>query len=321
MGIGLISVTEIDAQGRANTFDHAYKNAPFGGTLSIFANLTHFKRDLGHNYYKLAVSKNGGPSEQIVVAWQMQRWDSTPPAPGYKWVTVAPVSGTDAYEIPAEYGTGDAADWYPPYLAVKYPTAEDGTYDFTLTLHDSTGGPPLGSFTKRVLVDNTPPTIEILAIYQQQTAPCTVPSCQQEVLPCDIVSVSDRSHRFTDSHEFTFKITANDAEGHLLNYGLYGMYGANCTIGVVSDTYDAHAMPLPVPPGAPPAYAPVSWSGVITMTTSPKALTCNCAYTVYLYAWGRTTNGYGYLQYVDYHKSFTLNQPTPFPRCSATTCP
>jgi len=36
--------------------------------------------------------------------------------------------------------------------------------------------------------------------------------------------------------------------------------------------------------------------------------------------WGRTTDGYGYIQYVDYHKSFTLNQPA-LSHCSATSCP
>jgi hypothetical protein len=322
MGIGLISVSEIDADGRANSFDRYYKNAPFGGTLQIFANLTHFKRDLHHGYYKLKVAKNGAAPEPITLAWSTQRWDATPPSPRYKWVTIAPLTGTDAYEIPAEYGTGDAAWWYPPYLIVKYPTAEDGTYDFTLTLHDSPMGAQVGTFTKRILVDNTPPTVEIHNIYQQQTTPCTTPSCQQEVFPCDIVSSSDPSHRFTSSNDFTYKITAHDTGGHLLNYGLYAMHGCNCTAGIESDTYNAHAVALPpLLPGGPPRYTPILWPGVSTKRTSPNALPCNCAYTVYLYAWGRTTNGYGYLQYVDYHKSFTLNQPAPFPRCSATGCP
>jgi hypothetical protein len=319
MGIGLISVTEIDATGRANSFDHYYKNAPFGGTLSIFANLANFK-SMGANYYRLSVSKNGAPSEPITVAWSTQHWDSTPPTPAYKWVTITPASGTDAYAIPVEYGANNTAWWYPPFLIVKYPTAEDGTYDFTLTIHATPSGPALGTFTKRVLVDNTPPTVEIHNIYQKQTTPCTTATCQQEVLPCDVVSVNDPSHRFTSSHDFTFKITANDAAGHLLDYGLYGMFGANCTNWVESDTYDAHATPLPVLPGAPPSYAPVLWTGVTTKTTSSKTLDCDCAYTMYLYAWGRTTNGYGYIQYVDYHKSFTLNQPA-LSRCSATSCP
>ena len=319
MGIGLISVTEIDATGRANTFDHYYKNAPFGGTLSIFANLANFK-SMGANCYRLSVSKNGAAAEPITVAWSTQHWDPTPPTPAYKWVTITPASGTDAYAIPAEYGTNDTAWWYPPFLIVKYPTAEDGTYDFTLTIHASPSGPALGTFTKRVLVDNTPPTVELHNIYQKQTPPCTTASCQQEVLPCDVVSVSDPTHRFTSSHDFTFRITANDAAGHLLNYGLYGMFGANCTNWVESDTYDGHVTPLVVPPGAPPSYSPILWNGVSMQMTSPKTLVCDCAYTMYLYAWGRTTDGYGYIQYVDYHKSFTLNQPA-LSHCSATSCP
>jgi DNA-binding beta-propeller fold protein YncE len=295
MGIGLISVSEIDATGRANTIDGYYKDAPFGGTLSIFANLTHFKRDLHAGFYRLTVSKNGGAAQAITLPWSTQKWDPTPPNPAYKPYPVSVVSGTEMYEIPNEYATGDAAWWYPPYLIVKYPTAENGTYDFTLTIHATSAGPALGTFTKRVLVDNTPPTVNIHNIYQ-----CSGGVCTQEVLPCDIV---------TTGNQFAFKISAWDPEGHLLNYGLYGMYGNNCEIGVTSDTYESHV-----------ATSHPSWNGVSMMTTSPKALPCNCAYTMYLYAWGRTTNGYGYLQYVDYHKSFTLNQPT-LSHCSATSCP
>ena len=55
------------------------------------------------------------------------------------------------------------------------------------------------------------------------------------------------------------------------------MFGDNQHINIVQDNYNAH-----VGPGPP--YVPLYWYGVDRETTAPKTLTCNCAYTFYLYA-------------------------------------
>ncbi len=304
MGIGLISISEIDSNGYANSFNGYYKNAPFGGTLSIFANLSNFWT-MGARYYKLSVSKNSGPVEAITRNWGTRKWDPTPPKPAYKPFTVTPISGTDKYEIPSEYGATNAAWWYPPFLIMKYPTAENGVYEIFLDIYVSTASASMGTYSVLIKVDNSKPIVNIHNIYQHNL--CGTTPCPVEVIPCDIVQhdPADPLNRFTTSNEFTFKITAKDAEGHLRLYRLYGMFGDNDHIDIVQDTYNAHV-------GAGPPYVPLLWHGVDRATTAPKTLTCNCAYTFYLYAWSRTTDGYGYLHrdYVDYHKSFTLNQPS-----------
>jgi hypothetical protein len=147
-----------------------------------------------------------------------------------------------------------------------------------------------------IQVDNLRPVADIHNIYQcsSDTGPCT-----SEIKPCAIVTSGD--------NHFAFKITARDNEGHLRRYRLYGMFGDNQREDVVYLRYRDL-----VAGAAPGPYAPVLWYGPNMELTAPKELTCNCAYTFYLYAWSRTTNGWSYLhkEYVDYHKSFTLDLAT-----------
>jgi DNA-binding beta-propeller fold protein YncE len=311
MGIGHLTVTEIDrfGNGYANSDDGYYQNAPFGGTLSIFANLTNFHAG-GGAFYRLNVSKNGGPFDAVAINWSTKKWDPTPPKGAYKPITVMPVSGQDYYEIPVEYTDGRAAWWYHPFQIIKYPTAENGIYQLELEVLNG-AALVIGTYSLQIRVDNLRPEADIHNIYQ-----CNGATCTTEVFPCDIVNGD--FPRFSTSNEFAFKITARDNEGHLRRYRLYGMYGDNQHTDVVFERYRDLVVGA-----APGPYAPILWHGPKTEMTAPKALTCNCAYTFYLYAWSRTTNGWGYLhkEYVDYHKSFTLNhastpvQPWNLPSC------
>jgi hypothetical protein len=317
MGIGHLTVTEIDRYGNgyANSDDGYYRNAPFGGTLSIFANLTNFAAG-GADFYRLRVSKNGGPFDAVAINWNTKKWDPTPPKGAYKPITVKPVAGQDYYEIPIEYTDGRAAWWYHPFQIIKYPTGENGLYQLELEVLDGSAA-VIGTYSLQIQVDNLRPEADIHNIYQ-----CNGASCTTEVFPCDIVNGD--LPRFSTSNEFAFKITARDNEGHLRRYRLYGMYGDNDHIDIVFERYrDLTVGAVPGP------YTPILWHGPNMAMTAPRALTCNCAYTFYLYAWSRTTNGWGYLhkEYVDYHKSFTLNhtsvpvQPWNLPSCYTPPSP
>ena len=122
------------------------------------------------------------------------------------------------YLIPIDGGIYDAGLWYPPFFGLRWPSGENGEYAFEVALYQKSGttfssitipGDPndpnsiagLNKITLRI--DNTPPTVNIHNIYQNRP-PIT------DIKPCEIVD--------TGQNQFTFKITAYDAEGHLYNY-------------------------------------------------------------------------------------------------------
>lgn len=66
LGIGNVPSTKI-VEGYATTgpgYFFNVKHAPFGGTLNLFGNLSKFK-ELGAKYYKVLISKDGGPLNEI----------------------------------------------------------------------------------------------------------------------------------------------------------------------------------------------------------------------------------------------------------------
>jgi hypothetical protein len=110
---------------------------------------------------------------------------------------------------------------------------------------------------------------------------------------------------------FTFVITADDPEQHLLSWNLTALWGANKSKAVASDNYSNH-LPGPlwagitstaVPPaaGPPPSVAP--W--VAAVTGDPTST--QCAHTFYLDVWDRTINGYSYIHESDYSFSLTID--------------
>lgn len=293
MGVGHVPISKIDGNGYATT-DPGYffevKNAPFGGTLNIFGNLYDWINNLSATHYKVEVSKDGAVPVGLGLSWNAYKWN--PILSEYELVPVAPDPITKKYAIPAEY-ISNPAWWYPSFLIMRWPSGENGLYTFTLRLYDGGGTDitPAGLEELTVLIDNTPPTVNIHNIFQNKP-PIT------DIEPCVIVD--------NGKNEFTFKITANDTDGHLHSYALSALYGNNQYLPISSDSYNNHINP------PPPPYAPVLWSGVVNqiVPASPEDVPCNCAYTFYLGAWGRTINGYNRIQYVDYHKSITINLPT-----------
>jgi DNA-binding beta-propeller fold protein YncE len=287
LGVGHVPSSMIGSDGYATT-DPGYwihfKDAPFGGTLNIFGNLNDFKKR-GASQYRVKVTY-GSTTTALTQSWTMARFN---PATGkFEAATVSPISGTDRYQIPPEYPTNPER-WYPTFLMMRWPSGENGLYTFTVEILDAAGAliapqPPGNTMT--VKVDNTPPDVDLLAIYQSGvTAPIDA---------CDIVT--------SGSHDFQVAVKAYDANGHMLSYYADVYFGHNGYSGVGStDSYEA---------GHVNADGPRLWHGV-TNARRPSATTfwtaqCDCAHTFFVHAWKRTIDGYNYVIYKYAHQSITI---------------
>ncbi|MFL5747153.1 MAG: hypothetical protein ACJ751_20920, partial [Niastella sp.] len=96
----------------------------------------------------------------------------------------------------------------------------------------------------------------------------------------------------------TFNVTANDPEGNLLSWSFSATYGENQSVAIYSQQYETA-----VPPGT-------NWAGVLNFAvpTAPANWRppIQCAYSFIVQAYARTTNGYGYIGYTNYHRNLTL---------------
>jgi len=307
--VGNVPSGKISNSGYATTdpgYFYAVTHSPFGGTLNIFGNFNRFKAPpLNAAYYQVLVSKDGGAPVPLNLSWNVYKFntatgedDLVPVAPDP--AAPSPPGGPGPkYLIPAEYPL-NAARWKPPFLMMRWPSGENGLYVFSVKIFNAAGNPisfPVAwKNSLAVTIDNTPPDVKLVSIWQKG-CPGHSP---KEVLACDIVSAAP--------NQFYFRITADDPNQHLLNYGLTAMWGDNQSESVYSDTYSSHLVPA----------APHAWGGVQNFdvprsppgsggTATTWSAKSNCAHTFYLGAWKRTIDGYNYLLYRDYHKSITIN--------------
>ena len=291
LGVGHVPSTSI-TDGYATTapgYFFQVKHAPFGGTLNIFGNLSNFKA-LGATHYRVLVAKGGGMPVPLKLSWNTYKWNTVTSV--YDLVSVAPLPTDDRYEIPAEY-PALAYRWYPPFLMMQWPSGDNDLYTFSVQILSLSGGVwtdltgllPAGKNSLTVLVDNTPATVNLVAIRQHGSG--------TTVKPCDIVSAG--------THTFDFQVTASDPNHHLLSYSLTAYWGKDKSAAVFpAETYA---------PGHVDAEGPYLWSGV-TGTWLPAAgwtASCNCAHTFFLESWKRTIDGYNYLLYGHSQQSVTIN--------------
>jgi DNA-binding beta-propeller fold protein YncE len=304
LGIGHVPSTEI-VDGYATTdplYFYKVQHSPFGGTLNIFGNLSHFKA-LGATHYEVLVSKDGGPYVPLGLSWNAYKWNPAPAIAKYELVPVAPEPATTRYVIPDEYPL-NAGWWYPPFLFMRWPSGENGLYTFEVKIYDAgssdiTWKLPAAKNSLTVRIDNTPPDAKILSICQKGTAGSITGPCypDKEIKPCDIVTPGN--------NEYYFRITAYDANHHLRYYTLRALWGNNRSETICHDSYNNHV----------DEEGPYWWSGEINFSvprTPADAPTiwgakCNCAHTFYLRAGKRTINGYNYILRRHYHKSVTIN--------------
>ena len=303
IAVGNVPSTKIQ-DGYATT-DPGYflqvKDAPFGGTLNILGNLSNF-RSLGATHYRVSVSKDGDPPQALDLSWNAYRWN--PVTNEFEITGVAPIPGDTRYAIPAEYPTAPQR-WIPAFLMMQWPSGENGTYTFSVEIFQQTGPAtftdltfllpaPKNSLTLKV--DNTPPQVDLVSIYQHGSL--------TPLAACQIVSAPVMP---PPTARYDVKITAYDPNGHMYSYGVIALWGDNASGTVIpTETYATHVN----------EDGPRLWNGEVNLR-GPSAgwpAACNCAHTFIVTAWKRTINGYGRLYWDDSHQSITINN-------TGVTCP
>jgi len=294
MGIGLVPVDHIINTGNNNTDGYAdttdnpayifkVKDAPFGGTLAIMIN--HNAALLaGARYYKLFVNQvTPAPTAPMEPRQSFSDYlwssasssfvpQSTGPDPG----------GFYPVRLPTQI-------WYNPLLGYMLDTSilTNGLCVIDIKLYNAARVeiPVTSIHSRRVKIDNQWPVAKIEKILHDGI----------EIPVCQIVN--------SGTDQFTFRITANDPQGHLLSWSLSALWGDNKSATVGGDSYSSHISPTRQWPGiisttvpAPPWHATVAGDPTST----------RCAHTFYLGVWDRVINGYGYLHYQDYHQSITI---------------
>lgn len=315
LAVGHVPSTKITSsgpssgQGYATTdpgFFFYVRNAPFGGTINLFGNLTSFADPAEYDatHYRIFVSKDGGPAIPVIHTWNVYKYNSS--THDHELTKIAPE--TDGwYRIPVESdGLYHPDLWQPPFLFMRWPSGDNGLYTFTIELWDETD--PTRTITLPVShnrlvlrVDKTPPIATLTTLYQQPCpspspcAPCSLAaaSTYTTIDPCAIVSSAPNC--------YCFRITAQDVHQHLLSYSLRGYYGANQSVLIASDSYANHYSP-----------SHPYWGGVVDAmigktATEGWSAPVNCAFTFYLSVWKRTINGYGYIIHRSFSKSYTIN--------------
>jgi len=300
LGIGNVPSTAIDSDGYADTtsiagYFYQVKDAPFGGTLNIFGNFTNFTGLTGR-YYRVHMTKDGGPDQVLMQAWSWPRWN---PATGfYEAAPIAP-DATGRYEIPSEYVAGHPERWYPPFIMMRWPSGTNGTYTFSVELLAADGTTavalPPAKNQITVKIDNDPIDVDLVSIFKGAASAAAGGTL---VNACDIVSAPPNL--------YFPRVTAHDPDGHLLSYSITAYWGHNQSESLFSDSYSAHVN----------AEGLHLWSGV---TNQPRpvagwAAHCNCAHTFFVDAWKRTIDGYSYLIHGSAHQSITINN-TLNPSC------
>lgn len=303
LGVGFVPVSDIhDGYATTSTPRISAKDAPFGGTLDIFANLNRFKKAYSATHYRVLL--DGNPLSNT---WTSERFNTItgrfesvgvgPAAP------LPPSSANTLYEIPPEYPTVPER-WYPPYLLMRWASGANGLHTFAIELYaKKTGGTfdavpfstdDQGANSLTVLIDNDPPQVDLLQVYQ------FTGGSLHPIATCSIVNSGDP--------KFEVGIKAYDPDGHLLNYSAWANWGHSRSGTVIStENYEpAHVVPSRL------------WYGVTNFVAPTPAwtATCNCAHIFYVGAWKRTINGYGLISYGQAHQAITINDVA-----SPTNCP
>jgi hypothetical protein len=144
-----------------------------------------------------------------------------------------------------------------------------------------------------VQIDNTQPLVAIEKIFHGVGV--------NEVGTCGIVN--------SGNDEFTFRITAADAEEHMGSWSLVALWGDNKSAVVDQDSYAAHVSPSRKWAGPSgqlaPIVAPQPWHAAVPGDPTST----HCAHTFQLSAASRVIDGWNTLHYAVYHKSITLMLP------------
>jgi hypothetical protein len=277
--VGLIPATHPtinSTTGRATTaaaYSPHVVNAAFGGLLNFMGNRTTIAAlPAAAKRHKVLFRKVGEATwSPILSSWANYKWTGS------------------AYEL--EMTTFDANGTYPiPNPAIDYSiddllvqfnsnSIENGVYEFTIEFYQTNGTTkvPTAAQVFKLLIDNAVPQVSINSIKHGAN----------DVGACEIVTLNNA----TDKVVVNF--SAHDPEGNLHSYGV----GVSSGLGggsLANDTYQT-------------GYG-LSWLGVQNQNRDyvPPG---TCAYYFSVWAYARTTNGYGYIGYNSVGRSVTLIKP------------
>ena len=296
LGIGLVPITSIKNSSPINPLTDGFAttapgyylqvtDSPFGSSLTLMINHAGvYAAPLNARYYQLLVD-----GSQPLQSFDDYLWNGTT----FVLQTTSPLPG-GFYPV-----RSPGQLWYNPTLGYILDTSElsNGIHEISVKLFNASKSPitvsPTTIQSRWVQIDNGWPTAAIEQVLHSGTP----------VGACAMVT--------SGADAFTFVITADDPEQHLLSWNLTALWGANKSKAVASDNYSNH-LPGPlwagitstaVPPaaGPPPSVAP--W--VAAVTGDPTST--QCAHTFYLDVWDRTINGYSYIHESDYSFSLTID--------------
>ncbi len=291
MGIGHVPVDRIVDGYADTTVDPGYffqvKDAPFGGTLALMFNHTRAYA-MGARYYQVLIEQ-GRSGTSVGSSFNDYRWNNS--TRRFELQTTEPVTAAHLYPVrsPDEV-------WYNHWLGMRLNTRNmaDGLWTIRVRLFRTTRiGSEVASRAAgrsvNVRIDNSKPTALIDAIIHDGS----------EVGVCGIVN--------RGSHEFTFRITAHDHEGHLKSWRLVALWGQNKSAVVATGRYQRRGRSR-------------LWYGVANQEVPRGGWNCvvpgdptsyRCAHTFYLWVWDRVIDGYVHLHRSGYHRSITIMLPQP----------
>lgn len=269
-------------------------DAPFGGTLDLFGDLTLLWSKSATKYKISIVFRNRlpvSPPAPILASWTASHWNPNSKPPRYEPTVVAPDSG-GFYAISPDYASPLRVPfWSPTYLMMRWPTSDNGLYTLQIQIFDSAGKDitskiPVAQQSLTLRIDNTPPVADLNSIRVLDTA--TTP---RTIDPCEIVLPPA-------PNAFDFGLNAFDGDGHLLSYSLTARWGRNQSATVLSDSYGSNV----------DRDGPHLWKGLngFRPLASGWKASCNCAHSFVLQVSKRTTNGYGYILSSSSAQSITI---------------
>jgi hypothetical protein len=281
------------------------KDAPFGGTIDVKGDFAALKVN-GAVEYKIEYSKDGGPYQAFTQTWTNYRWGWD----GSKFTYIANTIEPDVFDkydcLPDPLN-----DWYWNDLVMRWKTHPfgNGLYTLRITAYDSGGGviSSVSGTTLTLVIDNTPPQVEIKAVYHYKGG-----SLIDTLSDCGVVTVE--ASDTTDG--LKFRIMAIESDGHLKNYRMPVYYADNQDMAGIPKDYYFKYQPLPLlsDPRHVDEDGPHLWKGKLNYVypeagdplwrpnINPPYLGEVCGYQFRLAATSRTINGYYEIHYREYNR-------------------
>ncbi len=191
------------------------KDASFGSTIDVKGDFAALKAKKAVKY-KIVYSKDSGPDQTLTQTWTNYEWDGT--TGKYIARAIKPDSNGKYDCLPDPLN-----DWYWDDLIMRWktPAFGNGVYTLKLYAYDITdaviGGGVFFGGTLPIVIDNTPPQVEIKEVYHDKSGSMTTLS------ECGIVTID----KTTADDGFRFRVKALEDEGHLLHYYMKAHYGKN----------------------------------------------------------------------------------------------